>query len=831
MRTCFPKHSAWPSHVPICGVTVALVLLSFFAFSGSIAVAQTTSTWTGGAGNWAPCPAGGGNALWDTCSTNVYPDGNFNAVINGGPVTLAAGNGISIDNLTLGSGQGLIITPGYLDITATSIANSGSVSIGAGNGLTIEGTTTVTLSGSGTLTINDPTARISGANGSPTFVNQQTIQGQGSLGLGTMAITNNGTINANTSGGTLTVQPSTAGIVNTGTMEASSGSTLEIIYGSPGPFSNTGGTVEALNGGTVILSAGTYTGGTLTTAGTGTFTTPAGGSNPMLNNLTNAGAFKVPAGASMTLEGTITNGGTLTVPGELFIGNAVTLKGSGTVVMQNGTLTQLSSASLANQQLIHGYGTLSVVPITNTATISADSTGKTLTLSQEAITNSSIIEATGGGTLTIASNTTVANTGAGTIEALAGSTINFGGTVSGGTITTSGSGTIQSQNGILDGTTSTPTNAGKLDASAFDLFMQGTVNNTGTIALSSHACLILNKPTTLTGNGKITMTSTNCIFGSGNSFTNQGTIQGAGTIGDSNPMPITNTGTILANSTSTLFIVPDVTGFTNTGKLTVNKGCTLTINGLFNNVSGGVLTSGTYNVMGVLGWQGAVTTNDANITLTGASAELLNTLTSTNALSGLTSNTSTGSLSSQSGQTLKTTTNLSNAGKVTVGTSSSLAVGGTYTQTSGTLTVDGSVTATSLSLQKGSLVGKGTVGGSVTSTASVTAGDSSTKPGKLTLTGTFTQNSGGTLNIYVGGSAAGSFGNLAVSNGVTLGGTLSIKDVNGFVPAIGNSFTIVTGSVVSGQFATVKGTSINSSEHYQLNYNSNNVTLTVVSGP
>src|SRR4029077_1763705 len=208
-----------------------------------------------------------------------------------------------------------------------------------------------------------------------------------------------------------------------------------------------------------------------------------------------------------------------------------------------------------------------------------------------------------------------------------------------------------------------------------------------------------------------------------------------------------------------------------------------------------------------------------------------NTLTSTNALSGLTSNTSIGSLSLQNGQTLQTTTNLSNAGKVTVGTSSSLALAGTYTQTSGTLTVDGSMTATSLSLQKGSLVGKGTVGGSVTSTASVTAGDSSTKPGKLTLTGTFTQNSGGTLNIYIGGAAAGSFGDLSVSNGVTLGGTLSIKDINGFVPAIGNSFTIVTGSVVNGQFATVKGTSINSSEHYQLNYNSNNVTLTVVSGP
>jgi hypothetical protein len=112
----------------------------------------------------------------------------------------------------------------------------------------------------------------------------------------------------------------------------------------------------------------------------------------------------------------------------------------------------------------------------------------------------------------------------------------------------------------------------------------------------------------------------------------------------------------------------------------------------------------------------------------------------------------------------------------------------------------------------------------------MTAGDSTSKPGKLTMIGTYTQNSTGTLNISVGGTAAGTFGDLAVTNGVSLGGTLSIKLINGFVPAIGDSFTVLTGSAVSGEFATVKGTSINSSEHFQVNYNATNVTLIVVSG-
>jgi hypothetical protein len=86
------------------------------------------------------------------------------------------------------------------------------------------------------------------------------------------------------------------------------------------------------------------------------------------------------------------------------------------------------------------------------------------------------------------------------------------------------------------------------------------------------------------------------------------------------------------------------------------------------------------------------------------------------------------------------------------------------------------------------------------------------------------------LDIYIGGTTAGTFGDLAVSNGVSLGGTLTIKLVNGFVPVVRDSFTIVTGSVVNGTFTTVNGTSIDSSEHFEVNYTSTAVTLTVVSG-
>jgi hypothetical protein len=247
-----------------------------------------------------------------------------------------------------------------------------------------------------------------------------------------------------------------------------------------------------------------------------------------------------------------------------------------------------------------------------------------IVLSGGTTTNSSTLEASGGGTLQISN--TVNNAG-GTIEALSGSTVDFIGTVSGGTLTTSGTGIIQVQNGTLDGTLNIPTNSGKLNVKNFDLFIQGTIKNSGTITLGGSSCVALNQPSTLIGSGKLTMVSTTCISGGGHAFSNQSTIQGSGTIGDPNPMPITNSGNgnIIANQTSPLFIVPDVTGFSNNAKLIVNAGSTLNVNGPFNNLSNtGTLSGGTYAVMGTLGLLNLIATNSASITLTGAAAKIFN---------------------------------------------------------------------------------------------------------------------------------------------------------------------------------------------------------------
>jgi hypothetical protein len=258
------------------------------------------------------------------------------------------------------------------------------------------------------------------------------------------------------------------------------------------------------------------------------------------------------------------------------------------------------------------------------------------------------------------------------------------------------------------------------------------------------------------------------------------------------------------------------------------------VNGLFNNVSSaGTLTGGTYSLNGVFEIQPSITTNGANITLIGTNAEILSDNTGRNALATLAANNNAGVLTFENGQSLATTTSLTNAGKITVATSSTLSIGGSYSQTGGTTTVDGELTASAgLAVSGGTVQGRGMLAAVVTSSATVVAGDSTTKAGKLTIAGTYTQKSTGVLDIAIGGTIAGSqYSQVAVSNGVRLGGTLNIKRTGGFTPAIGDVFTILTGSAVTGQFATVNGLSINSSEHFEITFGATSVRLTVVSGP
>jgi len=795
-----------------------------------VSAQDQTAKWTGAAGDWAPCPPQG-MAFWDTCQQNppVYPNGNWNAELQGGPVTLGGLDDISIVNLTIDPGYSLVFDIGSLHVTGDTIANDGTMSMADGSILFIDGGQ-VTLRGVGSLTMQTPDVSVRGSGGE--FVNLQTIQGQGAIGEGLIVITNEASINAN--GGTLTIQPSSLGATNIGTMEAFPGSTLVLEAGVPLKYDNTGGIIKASDGGVVSLGGATFAGGTFMTLGSGIISASPGGSNPTVDRITLIGNFVIPPGAQATLQDAITNSGQVQLKGQMSISGNVTLQGKGTVPMSSGLMQSANGTdTLLNQQLIHGSGTIQNLTISNQGIISGDSKTAPLTIignSSVPTTNTSILEAINGGSLILQN---IVNNQGGTIQAYNGSTVTLSGTVRGGTLTSSGSGTVQSQNGTLDGTVNIPTNAGVLDVSAFDLFLQGTINNAGFIAMSGTGCIVLNQPTVLEGSGKLMMGSSNCIIGSGNAFNNQSTIVGAGTIGASSPMPITNDGTIAANQTNPLLVVPDPNGFTNNGKLMVNPGSTMEINGPFNNVNAGMLSGGTYAITGTLGILTSIAANAANITLSGASAEILDTATDTNALATLTSNSVKGVLSLQSGQLLTTAANLSNSGLLTVGVNSGLSLGGTFNQARGTTTVDGTLMAPKgINLKGGVLLGGGTLAGPVGLSGALGVGDSPTKPTKLAVTGSYQQSATGNLYVGIGGLQVGSqYSQLAVSNGANIEGTLNVRLVNSFMPAIGDNFTILTSSVLTGTFSTVHGLGINSGEHFDVNYSGTAVTLTVASGP
>ncbi|MCA9035909.1 MAG: hypothetical protein KDA91_12315, partial [Planctomycetaceae bacterium] len=81
--------------------------------------------------------------------------------------------------------------------------------------------------------------------------------------------------------------------------------------------------------------------------------------------------------------------------------------------------------------------------------------------------------------------------------------------------------------------------------------------------------------------------------------------------------------------------------------------------------------------------------------------------------------------------------------------------------------------------------------------------------GGLTLNGEFEQLPGGSLSLKIGGLTAGTqFDQFNVSGTMTLGGALNISLVNGFAPADGDAFEILTFGSRTGDFDAMNGLSL-----------------------
>ena len=148
----------------------------------------------------------------------------------------------------------------------------------------------------------------------------------------------------------------------------------------------------------------------------------------------------------------------------------------------------------------------------------------------------------------------------------------------------------------------------------------------------------------------------------------------------------------------------------------------------------------------------------------------------------------------------------------------------------GVLQVDGSITSNTFVNHGGTLAGTGTVIGNVTNNrgGTVSPGDA---PGTLTVNN-YTQMSGSTLRIDIAGPNIGQFSVLNVlgSANINPNGLLLPVLQDGFVPTIGESFTFMNYSALTGTFFIFDRNIDNAMEHWDVIYQANDAILMVASG-
>ena len=133
---------------------------------------------------------------------------------------------------------------------------------------------------------------------------------------------------------------------------------------------------------------------------------------------------------------------------------------------------------------------------------------------------------------------------------------------------------------------------------------------------------------------------------------------------------------------------------------------------------------------------------------------------------------------------------------------------------------------TTLNLASGdSLIGSGTLAANLVSSGTISPGNSA---GSITVQGDYTQSADGILKMELGGTTAGTqYDQLTVTGTATMAGTLNVSLIDGFIPQVGDSFSILPYGTRSGGFST-----LNVPEEYRwgFQYAYSGVILTVLEG-
>ena len=562
--------------------------------------------------------SGGGSLRFNSLASTatIFNTGSIQALTGS---TVLVGKGITVSGGNLATaGTGVIRGEGGGGVFS-NVTNTGTIAIGFGETVRLAGTFTnngsvnfdstvaggggniflagnVTLAGTGNITLKvESLDAITNLAPASTLTNSasHTIRGAGQLtSLGSVGIENTffftlanaGLVDANVPGKSLVItlrDVDNGRVTNVGTMRASSGGILAFDGNSGiGTVTNAGGLIQALDGSRVLVRANSViNGGTLATSGTGMIR--PGGNGGTFTNVTNSGAIGIGFGETVRLAGTFTNNGSVNFDstvagggGNLFFAGDVTLAGTGSITLKvenqdiidainvNSTLTNSFSHTIKGSGVM-GPGSV-FFAFANAGVVDANVLGKSLTFitrdaSGGSVTNTGTLRASGGGLLTLASNSgpgTVTNTG-GRIEALDASVVNVlgGVTVTGGMLAAIGTGVVRGGvYGVVNGGTfANLTTTGKFDPTLSTI--SGVVSSAGTVTVSTDGGATLASGATFNNlaGATVNLTSTGGFTGSG-TFNNIGTLTKSGS-GQAvfTGTTFLNTGTVAVNAGALAF--------------------------------------------------------------------------------------------------------------------------------------------------------------------------------------------------------------------------------------------------------------------------------------
>ncbi|GAB1391312.1 hypothetical protein MASR1M6_34940 [Rubrivivax sp.] len=743
---------------------------------------------------------------------------------NGGVVLF---NGVAIDGgtLTTGSGGRLVANGssnnvlnntslnGVLDLASaygvqrvtSGLALGGTVNIAQASILAPQGNQTISGSGSIVFTDSNGSNRLNVEAGALTLGAGVTVRGHtGSIGQqafvgGAATLVNNGTIQADVAGGTITLQINGGGgVTNNGTLAARNGGTLLL---NSQVTNNAGSQILADTGSTVWQNGATLN-GTIKVNGSGSFRA-ANSANNFLDNASFTGTLDLASSYSVErITNGLVLGGTVNIAqGSILApqGNQ-TLSGAGSIVfadgnssnrlnVEAGTLTLGSgitvrgeSGRIGSQAFVGGAAAL-----VNHGVIQADVAGGNIVVQIDGgggVTNHGTLAALNGGTLWLASN--VAGQAGSQIFAGAGSTVMQSAVTLSGTINVNGGGAFRpsnSANNVLDNTAFT----GTLDlASAYGVerVVNGLTLN-GAVNIGKASILAPQGNQTISGNGTIvfadgdvnnrlnveagvlTLAPTVTVRGQNGYIGQQSFLGGSATL--------VNQGSINADVAAGMIVLAVTNGVTNTGTLRADNGGTLRIDasgpGVAN--SGGVIradNSGTVIFNGV--------TIDGGVLTTASGGRLVASSSSNNVLNQATMN---GLLDMGSAYGVQRVTGgLVLGGTVNVGSASILAPQGTQTISgTGSIVFTDANANNRLNVETGNL----TLGAGVTVRGQTGyIGLQSFAGGAATLTnlGSIVSDGGGTITVNPNGALTnhGLFraqnGTLLVQRNLAGSGTLQV---------------------------------------------------------